>query len=329
MTNIWNQFNRPFFILAPMDDVTDTVFRRIVGSCAAPDIFFTEFVNVDGLQSAGRQRVVHRLQHTSAEQPLIAQIWGKTPENYYKTAKELADGTFVREASGSEALRYAGIDINMGCPDKAVIKNGCCVALVNDKPLAAEIIQATKEGAAGRLPVSVKTRLGFNEVDYSWPKFLLEQGIEALTMHGRTKKQMSKVPADWGAIGKVRELRDELAVETKIIGNGDVASHKQGVELAKTHQLDGIMIGRGIFSDPYVFAEASPWPDISREDKIALYRRHVDLFDQTWGNTTRHIRVLNKFCKVYISEFPGAKELREELMNAKNADELRSIMDAA
>lgn len=327
MRNIWNELDTPLFVLAPMDDVTDTVFRRIVASCAAPDIFFTEFVNVDGLQSAGREKVLHRLRFTAEETPLIAQIWGKTPENYYKTAKELANGTFSREANGSSVLRYAGIDINMGCPDKAVIKNGCCVALVNDRPLAKEIISATKEGAAGRLPVSVKTRLGFNEVDVSWPTFLLEQDIAALTMHGRTKKQMSKVPADWDAIGNVRKIRDELSVKTKIIGNGDVLSRRQGIQLASNYQLDGIMIGRGVFSDPYVFAESSTWDNISPKERVSLYRRHVDLFDREWGQTTRHIRVLNKFCKVYISDFPGAKELREALMNAQNADELRKLMD--
>jgi len=326
MQNIWDNLEKPYFVLAPMDDVTDTVFRRVVGSCAAPDLYFTEFVNVDGLQSPGRPRLLNRLQFTASEQPLIAQIWGKDPEKYYRTAKELADGTFARESSGLEDTNYAGIDINMGCPDKAVVKNGCCVALVNDRPLAKEIIQATKEGAAGKMPVSVKTRLGFNEVDYSWPEFLLKQDIAALSMHGRTRKQMSKVPADWEAIGKVRELRDNLELKTPIIGNGDVMSRQQGIELAEKHQLDGIMIGRGIFKDPFVFVEQSPWPDYTKQQKLDLYEKHVRLFQETWGDSGRHIRVLNKFCKIYINEFPGAKEARDKLMNAVDADELLHII---
>lgn len=329
MKNIWKYLPRPYFVLAPMDDVTDTVFRRMVADCAAPDIFFTEFVNVDGLQSPGRQRLLNRLQFTPREMPLIAQIWGKEPENYYQTAKELADGTFARESSGLEDANFAGIDINMGCPDKAVVKNGCCVALVNDRPLAKEIIQATKGGAAGKLPVSVKTRLGFNEVDYSWPEFLLQQDIAALSMHGRTRAQMSKVPADWGAIGKVRELRDELGVDTPIIGNGDVMSYQQGFELAEQYQLDGVMIGRGIFHDPYVFAKDSPWQQLSAEQRLELYAKHVELFDDTWGDSGRHVRVLNKFCKVYVNDFSNAKAIRDQLMRSQSVAELRDKLQAA
>ncbi len=329
MKNSWRKLPKPYFILAPMDDVTDTVFRRVVGGCAAPDMYFTEFVNVDGLQSPGRPRLLNRLQFSASEQPLIAQIWGRTPENYYKTAKELADGTFARESSGLEDINYAGIDINMGCPDKAVVKNGCCVALVNDRPLAKEIIQATQEGAGGKLPVSVKTRLGFNEVDYSWPEFLLQQKLDVLSIHGRTRKQMSKVPADWGAIGAIRQLRDDMDIETHIVGNGDVMSREHGLALAQEHQLDGIMIGRGIFQDPFVFAEQSPWAEYSKQQKLDLYEKHVRLFQETWGTSGRHIRVLNKFCKIYINEFPGAKEVRDMLMNAKDADELLHIIKEA
>ncbi|CAN5627831.1 tRNA-dihydrouridine synthase [soil metagenome] len=305
-----------------MDDVTDTVFRRIVGACASPDMYFTEFVNVDGLQSPGRPQLLNRLRFTQTEQPLIAQIWGKTPENYYKTAKELADGALARESSGLDDVNYAGIDINMGCPDKSVVKNGCCVALVNDRPLAQEIIQATQEGSGGRLPVSVKTRLGFNEVDLSWHEFLLGQKLDVLSIHGRTRKQMSKVPADWSQIGAIRQLRDDLGLSTLIVGNGDVMSYQEGQALAHEYQLDGIMIGRGIFHDPYVFAEQSPWANQTKTQKIALYKKHVQLFAETWGDSGRSIRVLNKFCKIYINEFAGAKELREELMNANSVSSL-------
>lgn len=343
--NIWDNLPKPFFVLAPMDDVTDTVFRRIVGSCAAPDIYFTEFVNVDGLQSKGREKLLHRLAHTNSEHPLIAQIWGKTPENYYKTAQQLSDGTLQQELAwhqnkiteagilhGDALQGFSGVDINFGCPVKAVIKDGCCVAMMNNRELVAEIIQATQEGAsAGQrtLPVSVKTRLGYNEVDLTWHELLLGLKLDALTIHGRTKAQMSKVPADWSVIGAIRELRDKLSPTTKIIGNGDVLSRQQGLELAAQYGLDGIMIGRGIFNDPYVFAGNSPWPTMTRQQKMNLYKQHVELFDEVWPGNNRRLPVLNKFCKIYISGFDGAKELREKLMSASSASELVKILTAS
>jgi tRNA-dihydrouridine synthase len=317
MDNVLTTLPRPFMVLAPMDDVTDTVFRRVVGECAAPDLYFTEFVNVDGLQSPGRERLVKRIQFTSAEQPLIAQIWGKNPENFRKTAAELVE------------MGFAGIDLNMGCPDKTVVKNGTCSALINNRQLALEIIKATQEGAAGRIPVSVKTRLGFNEIDLSWPELLLQQNLAMLTIHGRTRKEMSEVPAHWDQIGKVRELRDRIAPDTLIVGNGDVRDRAHGQELAVQYGLDGIMIGRGIFKDPFAFAPASPWPAKTRAQKIELYARHVTLFAQTWTSADRRIATLNKFCKVYISDFDGAKELREQLMAAVSTEELLNMLAAA
>lgn len=320
---------RPFFVLAPMDDVTDTVFRRIVASTAPPDLFFTEFTNVDGLQSPGRSRVLEKLQCTADERPLVAQIWGKNPENFYRTAQQIADGTIAREFGLSEGANFAGIDLNMGCPDKNAVRNGTCSGLILNRPLAHEIIQATQEGAGGKLPVSVKTRLGFSQVDLSWHEFLLGHNLAMLAVHGRTRKEMSKVPAHWDLIGKVRELRDKLAPETLLVGNGDVQTRKEGAELAKKYGLDGIMIGRGIFQDPFVFAENSPWSQYSPEQKLKLFHRHVELFIQTWGNSTKPVAPLNKFCKLYINGFDGAKELREQFMRAASADELLSLIDRA
>ncbi len=307
---------KPFFVLAPMDDVTDTVFRQIVGSCAAPDLYFTEFVNVDGLQSPGRPKLMKRLEFTQQETPLIAQIWGKNPDNYYKTAQELV------------TMGYAGIDINMGCPEKNVVRNGTCSALINDRPLALEIIKATQAGSAGKLPISVKTRLGFSDVDYTWHEFLLSQNLAMLSVHGRTRAQMSKVPADWEAIAHVRQLRDKIAPETLIVGNGDVLSRQQGLELATKHQLDGIMIGRGIFHDPYVFAQNSPWLTMTPLQKLDLYKKQVELFVATWQDHERPINTLNKFCKIYVNGFDGAKEMREELMVATSTDELLTMLQS-
>jgi tRNA-dihydrouridine synthase len=312
-----------------MDDVTDTVFRRIVAGCAAPDLYFTEFVNVDGLRSAGRPKLLKKLRFTETEQPLIAQIWGKTPENFYKTAQEIASGSLARELGLPDGVNFAGVDLNMGCPEKTAVKHGTCSALINDRPLAGEIITATKKGLAGKLPLSVKTRTGFNTVDLGWIEFLLGQDLQALAIHGRTKKQMSDVPADWKIIGQARELRDRLAPETLIIGNGDVLSRQQGLDLAEQYGLDGIMIGRGVFHNPYVFAGQSPWQDFSAEQRIDLYKQHVRLFAETWQNRERNIHTLNRFCKVYINNFDGAKELREKLMAADNTGELLEIMDKA
>jgi len=312
-----------------MDDVTDTVFRQMVSECAPPDVYFTEFVNVDGLQSPGRPQLLKKLRFTAHDQPLIAHIWGKTPAHFLKTAQEIADGTLAREAGAPEGANFAGIDLNMGCPVKAVVHNGCCSALINNRELAVEIIKATQKGAAGRLPVSVKTRLGWSSVDLTWPELLLQQNLSMLTIHGRTRAQMSAVPADWDKIGEIRALRDKIAPQTPVVGNGDVISREHGMALAAKYQLDGIMIGRGIFADPFAFAEHSLWPGYTKQQRLELYAKHVKLFIKTWEGRPRNIATLNKFCKVYISDFDGAKELREELMRAQSANELLALLDQA
>lgn len=323
------QLPKPFFVLAPMDDVTDTVFRQVVADCAAPDLFFTEFVNVDGLQSPGRDRLLKKLQFVGSETTLIAQLWGLKPENFYKAAQQIVDGTFAREFGLPEGANFVGIDLNMGCPAKSEVKSGACSALINNRELAVEIIKATQAGAAGRLPVSVKTRLGFNMIDFTWHELLLRQHLDMLTIHGRTRKEMSKVPAHWEDIGVIRELRDEIAPQTLIVGNGDVESHQQGLELAQRYTLDGIMIGRGIFHDPYIFAGQSAWDEQDRARRLVLYTRHVELFAATWTEADRHIATLSKFCKIYINGFDGAKELREQLMAAQSTEELLNLLAAA
>jgi tRNA-dihydrouridine synthase len=328
MVNILEQLPKPFFALAPMDDVTDTVFRRVVAGCTAPDLSYTEFVNVDGLQSPGRDRLLKKLRFTSDEKNLIAQLWGLKPENFQKTAEQIADGTFAREFGLPEGVNFAGIDLNMGCPAKSEVKAGACAALIKKPELAVEIIRATQAGA-GDLPVSVKTRLGFNEVDFSWHETLLGQNLSMLTIHGRTRKEMSKVPAHWEDINTVRQLRDRIAPGTLIVGNGDVENRAQGLELAREYQLDGIMVGRGIFHDPFLFAENSPWGTYTKAQRVALYAKHVKGFAETWPHGERNVATLNKFCKVYISGFDGAKELRERLMQAGSTDELLAILKTA
>ncbi len=319
----------PFFVLAPMDDVTDTVFRQIVMDCSPPDLSFTEFVNADGLQSAGRPKLLKKLRFQESEGPLIAQLWGKEPENFYKTAKQIADGTFAKELNLPNGINFAGVDLNMGCPQKNEVKNGTCAALMNDRELAKKIIEATIEGLDGRLPISIKTRLGYSEFDKTWIEFLLSFKLDMLTIHGRTKKQMSAVPADWEAIGEVRKMRDEISPVTLIVGNGDVKDKVHGLELAIKHNLDGIMIARGVFHDPYAFSKEYIWSKYTRQQRLDIYKKHVLLFMETWKNRERPIHTLNKFCKIYINGFDGAKELRESLMAAQSGDELLAILKAA
>lgn len=317
---------KPFFVLAPMDDVTDTVFRQVVMDCAPPDLFFTEFVNVDGLQSPGREHLLKKLRFAPDETTLVAQLWGLKPENFYQTARQIADGSLARELGLPDGCNFAGIDLNMGCPAKSEVQNGTCSALILNRPLAGGIIAATQEGSRGVLPVSVKTRLGFNEIDLTWLEFLFGKKLDMLTIHGRTRKEMSKVPAHWDQIGKARELRDALAPDTIIVGNGDVQARHHGLELAAHYGLDGIMIGRGIFQDPFAFSAASPWAHYTKEAKIALYTKHVKLFAATWQHNERPIYTLNKFCKIYINGFEGAKEVREQLMAAESADHLLALL---
>lgn len=309
-----------------MDDVTDMVFRQVIATCAPPDLYFTEFVNVDGLQSPGRDRLLKKLRFGASETTLIVQLWGLQPENFYKTAQQIADGSFAREFGLTNGVNFAGIDLNMGCPAKSEVKSGACAALINNRALALEIIHATQEGTAGKLPVGVKTRLGFNTVDFTWHELLLGQSLDMLTVHGRTRKEMSKVPAHWDDIGQVRELRDTIAPDTLLVGNGDVTSRAEAERLADRYQLDGIMVGRGIFHDPFLFAAQSSWPMLAKAQRKALYARHITLFAQTWQNQERRIATLNKFCKIYINDFAGAKELRERLMAAESTEDLLKIL---
>ncbi|HKR82404.1 MAG TPA: tRNA-dihydrouridine synthase [Candidatus Saccharimonadales bacterium] len=325
--DVLTKLPRPFFVLAPMDDVTDTVFRQMTAECAAPDLFFTEFVNVDGLQSPGRAKLLNKLRFAANETRLVAQLWGLQPKNFKAVADQIASGALARELGLPEGVNFVGVDLNMGCPAKSEVQNGACSALIKNRPLAKEIIDATKDGLAGRLPLSVKTRVGFNEVDMTWISFLLQQKLQMLTVHGRTRKEMSKVPAHWNLIGEARALRDRVGAKTLIVGNGDVLTREQGERLARQYKLDGIMIGRGVFQDPFVFAKESPWPDYVKEQRVELYRKHVTRFTETWTKGERRINTLNKFCKVYISDFDGAKELREQLMQAESAEALLQLLE--
>jgi tRNA-dihydrouridine synthase len=299
---------KPFFVLAPMDDVTDTTFRRVVHGCAPADLYMTEFANADGLQSAGRKAVGKKLVFTDDEGPLIAQIWGAKPDNFEKTAREAMESGFI------------GVDLNMGCPVKNVVSRGLCSGLIENRDLAKELILAAQKGA-GTENVSIKTRIGTKAYDESWVRFLLEFKPPMLTMHFRTVKELSKVPAHWDLAKELVELRDEVSPHTLLVGNGDVESRSQGVQLAKQYGLDGVMVGRGIFKNPYLFAKKSIWERIGEEERKQLYKKHIILFKEQWEGQ-KNPALLKKFAKVYISDFDGAKELRDRLMHTNSIDEL-------
>jgi tRNA-dihydrouridine synthase len=309
--NFWQQLPAPFFVLAPMDDVTDVIFRQLIAEICPPDVFMTEFVSTDGLQSAGREATLERLRIAKGSQAnLIAQIWGNKPDLYHESAKELAE------------MGFAGIDINLGCPERGIVARQCCGGLIGHNEEVREIIAATKAGAPD-LPISVKTRIGLGSiVTEEWSGFLLSQGLAALTIHGRTVREMSKVPAHWDEIAKVAKLRTEMNSSTVIIGNGDIENRSHGLELAKSSGVDGLMIGRGIFHDPFVFSSRTSVHEPQRMLNILI--RHLDLYEQ-WGST-KSFQTLKKFFKIYINSWSGAAELRTELMEAKTTEQVRLIL---
>ncbi len=373
MTSFWNDLPQPFFILAPMEAVTDVVFRHVVKQAGVPDVFFTEFANATGWVHAGDKAIAGRLIKTDDEHPLVAQIWGGEP------------GDMEQFAAHCMELGFDGIDINMGCPAKSAIKSGGA-ALIRRPDVAVAAIAAAK--TAG-LPVSVKTRLGYTYVDEwrEWLTTILRQDIVNLTIHLRTKKEMSKVPAHYELIDDIIKLRDEIAPQTLLTINGDIRDRAHGEELFRAHPgLNGIMIGRGVFSDPFCFrasravsqkksglALAGPglFSDDTREidstcakleaavdtsnpvsrtprageatrkeyseaedgstihhksELIALLHYHLDLFDHYQPTLGRPYETLKRFFKIYIRDFDGAKELREQLMHTKTTDEVRSIL---
>lgn len=309
-----------------MEAVTDVVFRHVVTEAARPDIFFTEFTNTNSYCSPkGEHSTRGRLAFTADEHPMVAQIWGNRPEFF----REMAYG--LREKG------FAGIDINMGCPDKSVVHGGAGSGLIRTPELAAEIIAATKEGG---LPVSVKTRLGDVRIDEwcDWLTHILKQDVVNLTIHLRTRKEMSKVDAHYELIPEIIKLRDEIAPHTLLSINGDVRDRAHGMELIKQYPgINGVMIGRGIFHDPYAFAdeelaaevqqEKLEQPAAYRERLLGLLKTQLDLFDKySTELEPRKFDPLKRFFKIYVRDFPGASELREQLMHTKSTDEVRALL---
>lgn len=313
MKNFWNELPKPFFALAPMEAVTDIAFRHTVAAAYRPDLFFTEFVNATSFCSKkGEISTRGRLAHSDDESPIIVQIWGKDPEHFRQMALSLADRGF------------AGIDINMGCPDKSVVRNGAGSGLIRTPALACQLIEAAR---CSGIPVSVKTRLGDREVDEwrGWLTLLLQQNLANLTVHLRTRREMTKVPAHFELIPEIVKLRNEIAPNTLLTMNGDIFTRQQGVELAEKYGFEGVMIGRGVFNNPYAFEPIAHTH--SRDELFDLLGIQLDLHDKYSVEVEpRKFDPLKHFFKIYIREFNGASELRDQLMHTHNTNEVRQII---
>lgn len=311
--NFWRDLPRPFFILAPMEDVTDVVFRHVVSEAGRPDVFFTEFTNTESYcHPEGIYSVRGRLTFTEDEQPMVAHIWGDKPDNF-------------REMSiGMAEMGYKGVDINMGCPVPNVAAKGKGSGLILRPEIAAEIIQAAK---AGGIPVSVKTRLGYSNIDEwrEWLKHVFQQDIANLSIHLRTRKEMSKVDAHWELIGEIKKLRDEIAPDTMLTINGDIPDREAGLKLVEEFGVDGVMIGRGIFKNPFAF-EKEPKEHNSQE-LLDLLRLQLNLHDKYSELEPRAFKPLRRFFKIYVRGFRGASELRHQLMSTETTDEVRELLD--
>ncbi len=307
--DFWNQFQPGFTILAPMEGVTDIAFRQVVARAARPEIFYTEFTNVNSYTSEkGRHNALERFQIEPSEQPIIAQIWGTRPEMFAETVVALKN------------LGFQAVDINMGCPDKHVVATGGGSGLIRTPELAKEIIRAAKGNG---LPISIKTRLGYSRVDEwrAWLANILEEHPAALTVHLRTKKEMSKVDAHVELVPEILALKNELSPETKLIINGDIKNRADGQKYIDIG-ADGIMIGRGVFANPFCF-EKEP-REHTRDELIDLMKYHLDLYEKY---SLHPYDPLKHFYKIYINNFPGASEIRDKLMQTKTIAEAREVIN--
>lgn len=331
---------RPILTSASMANVTDAAFRRMIAKYGKPDVIWTEFVSCDGLcyfsdkpasvkTMAGKDKLLQDLIFDESERPIIVQFFGAKPENFYKCALM------------AQKLGFDGIDINMGCPDKGVLKQGAGAALIKNPKLAQKIIKETLRGA-GKLPVSVKTRIGFNEIEFkNWISKLLKMNLAAITIHGRTKKEMSKTPAHWDIIGEIVKIRNKLKSQTLIIGNGDIISLADAQEKYEKYRVDGVMIGRALFGTPWFFSfdERAKKKFNTPKEKLKLALEHTKLFEKIFGppaggkkpdfakaSTGKHFEIMKKHYKAYISGFDDAKKMRGRLMKVKNFNSAKKTL---
>lgn len=310
MDNFWEKLKRPFFVQAPMADGTDFVYRKIIAKYGKPDVMFTEFVSADGLaHPQAREKLLWDLEYSPGERPIVAQIFSGKPENIEKTAKLIGE------------LGFDGVDINMGCPDRSVEKQGAGANLIKDFERAKEIIRAAKRGA-GDIPVSVKTRIGYNKIiTREWVSALLSEDIAALTLHLRTREEMSKVPAHWDQILDVKDLTKEKGIP--LIGNGDIFSMKEAEQRIKESRVDGVMVGRGLFGNPWFFSGRE---DVSIGERLSVMAEHAELFVEHHGDK-KNFLIMRKHMGAYVKGFEGASQLREALMKTKNAEEVVAVVN--
>lgn len=308
----WEKLPRPIMALAPMADVTDAAFRLLITRHGKPDVFFTEFVAVDGLCSQGRENLLKDLQYHDTERPIVAQFFGDKPEHFKESAKLAVE------------LGFDGIDINMGCPVKVVCKTGSGASLINEPELAKEIVQATIEGAGG-LPVSVKTRIGYSRITIEeWTEHLLAANPSAIIFHLRTRKEMSKVPAHW----EVMHIPVEIAKGSGvlILGNGDVRSRQHAEQLAAESGIDGVLMGRAIYGNPWLFNRDRQPEDITLNEKFEAMIEHAHLFVETFKGERSFI-AMRKHLMAYASGFPGAKEFRMSLENIDSPEDVEQAIE--
>ncbi|MBI4088363.1 tRNA-dihydrouridine synthase [Candidatus Kaiserbacteria bacterium] len=326
MQNFWEKLPKPFFALAPLDDVTDAAFRRLIAKHASPDVprvFYTEFTSADGLLLAdenGKRKLMKKLAFSDIERPIVAQLFTAVPEHMEQAARLCAE------------LGFDGVDINMGCPDRAVEKSGCGADLIKHPALARELIRAAKRSD---LPISVKTRIGYNEDELeTWLPELLAEEPAAVVLHARTRKEMSDVPARWERIKRAVEIRDELESSGLILGNGDVRDLDDARAKAGETHCDGIMLGRAVFGNPWLFADANNPEQVrgaverTPAERIQALIEHLKLFDELLGGVT-HYATMKKHFKAYISGWDGAKELRVKLMETESLKEARELLEAS
>ncbi|MBI5126438.1 MAG: tRNA-dihydrouridine synthase family protein [Candidatus Taylorbacteria bacterium] len=334
-SDFWSQLTKPFVVIAPMADVTDPAFRQIIAKYSrmgskdgGPAVMWTEFVSADGLCSPGRKTLERDLAYSETERPIVAQLFTAHPEKMEQAAALAAK------------LGFDGIDINMGCPDRSIEKQGAGAAHIKDPATAKEVIRAAKRGAGG-LPVSVKTRVGYNKVEIdTWIPAILEEGIAALTIHARTRKEMSDVPARWEHVKEVVAIRDRMGLSTKIIGNGDVTSLEDAYAKIETSGADGAMVGRGIFGNPWFFDMTSPMRHALSADaklsdpkvreyvaeKLRVMVEHTQLFEKLLGDY-KNFAIMKKHYKAYVHGWEGSKELRLKLMETTSAAEVSVTVD--
>jgi len=308
----WEKLNKPIFVLAPMANVTDVAYRAIIVKYGKPDVLWTEFVSADGLAlapEAGRKKLLKDLEYSEAERPIVVQFFTSSPE-HMKQAAELA-----------VSLGFDGIDINMGCPDKSVEKQGAGASLMKNVALARELVRAAKVGAPG-LPISVKTRTGYSRPDLeNWLPEILEEEPAVVTVHARTRREMSKVPAEWKHVKRAVEIRNASGKETLIFGNGDVKDLKEARMKIEETGCDGVMLGRAIFGNPWLFSEHTP----SIKERLEVLVEHTKLFEKLLGDY-KNFAIMKKHFKAYVNGFDGAGDLRSRLMNTDDANGVSKLV---